>query len=103
MVMHEQSRRLSEPLRWTRAGRIAVIAFAGLLLAGVVAVAIVALTQRPGLRGCIDYTFPSTLGAANVHVCGARAREQCTSPQSIPLPAATVADICRSAGLRYGP
>jgi hypothetical protein len=103
MVMFEQSKRLSGPLRWTRAGRIAVIVAGACLLAAVAAIAIVALTSSPSPRGCIDYTFPSTLGAANVHVCGSRAREQCASPTSIPLPAATVAGICRRAGLRVGP
>ncbi|HEX4837892.1 MAG TPA: hypothetical protein VFV03_05150 [Solirubrobacteraceae bacterium] len=103
MVMMEQSKRLSEPLRWTRAGRIAVLATGACVLAAVVVLAAVALTSAPRDRaGCIDLTFPSSLGGANVYACGQRAREQCASPRTIPLPALTVARACRRAGLPVG-
>jgi hypothetical protein len=103
MVMQEQSKRLSEPLRWTRAGRIAVITASVCLLTAVVVLAAVALTSAPRDRaGCIDLTFPSSLGGANVYACGQRAREQCASPRSIPLPARVVAFACRRAGLPVG-
>jgi len=81
MIMHEQSRRLSEPLRWGRREKTIV---AGLLSCVVLAViGLVAFGLTSGARaraGCISVTFASTLGAANVHACGARARDTCASP-----------------------
>ena len=40
MVMMDRAKHLSEPLRWTRAGRVAVIASATLLLAAVIVLAV---------------------------------------------------------------
>jgi|SRR5450759_491487 hypothetical protein len=103
MVMIDQSKRLSEPLRWTPAGRVAVVVAGACLLAAVIALAVFALTGAPRARvGCIDVTFPSTLGGAMVHTCGQRAREQCASPRSIPLPVRVVEYACRQAGLPAG-
>lgn len=104
MVMFEQSRRLSEPLRWTRTGRWAVAIVLALLIAGT-ALAIVGSTGSERLRpGCIEVTFASTLGAAAVHPCGARARQMCASPSDNPALAAHEAlrEACRRAGLPYG-
>jgi len=104
MVMFEQSKRLSEPLRWTRAGRWAVAVVVALLLAGT-AIAIVGSTGSERLRpGCIEVTFASTLGAAAVHPCGAKARQMCASPSENPALAANGAlrEACRRAGLPYG-
>lgn len=104
MVMFEQSRRLSEPLRWTRAGRWAVAVVAALLIAGT-AIAIVGSTASEKLRpGCIEVTFASTLGAAAVHPCGAKAREMCASPAKNAALAAhdALREACRRGGLRYG-
>jgi hypothetical protein len=106
MIMMDQSRRLSEPLRWTRAGRLAVAAAAVCLLLALGAWAVFGLggDTRGGAReGCIDVTFPSTLGAGNLHACGTRARSICAAPgaevaASIggPLQAS-----CQHAGYRY--
>jgi hypothetical protein len=103
MIMMDQSKRLSEPLRWTRAGRLAVLAVAACALAAVIAVVVVVMTSAPrDRRGCIDLTFPSTLGGANIYDCGPRAREQCASPRTLPIPADTLRDACRKAGYPYG-
>jgi hypothetical protein len=102
--MHEQSRRLSEPLRWTRAGRIAVAVVVVALAVGTV-VAVVASTGAKRLpHGCIEVTFASTLGAAAIHPCGARAREACANPGQNPGLAehGALRDACRRAGLPYG-
>ena len=104
MVMFEQSRRLSEPLRWTRTGRWAVAVVVALLLAGT-AIAIVGSMGSERLRsGCIEVTFASTLGAAAVHPCGVKARQMCASPAENPALAAQGAlrEACRRAGLPYG-
>jgi hypothetical protein len=105
MVMIDQNKRLSEPLRWTRAGRIAVIAAAGLLVAALLAVVVVAARSDSGRRaGCIEVTFPSTLGAAVIHPCGARARALCANPADNPPAAAhgALREACRQANLPYG-
>jgi hypothetical protein len=104
MVMHEQSRRLSEPLRWTRGGRIAVIAATALLLVALATVAVIASTKGARRAGCIEVTFASTLGAAAIHPCGARARQLCANPAENPAAAAhdALREACRQAGLPYG-
>jgi len=103
MVMHEQSRRLSEPLRWTRGGRIATLAVA-LLLAGGIAYALLASPKARALpRGCIEVTFASTLGAAVERPCGERALEVCAHPGENPGLAehGALREACRRAGLPY--
>ncbi len=105
MVMIDQNKRLSEPLRWTRAGRIAVIAAGALLLAALATVAVIASTSGSARRaGCIEVTFASTLGAAVIHPCGAKARALCANPAENPAAAAHEAlrDACRQASLPYG-
>lgn len=104
MVMHEQSRRLSEPLRWTRGGRIAVAVVVAVLAIGTV-VAVVASSGGKRLApGCIEVTFASTLGAAAESLCGARAREACATPAQNPALAAhgALREACRKAGIPYG-
>ena len=103
MVMQEQSKRLAQPLQWTRAGRLAVIVTVLVLAIGTV-VAVIASTGKETLaRGCIQVTFASTLGAAVVHPCGARAREVCAKPAENPGLAehGKLRDACRRAGLPY--
>jgi hypothetical protein len=105
MIMMDQSKRLSEPLRWTRIGRLAVIAVSALLLAAVVTVAVFALTSGSRLRsGCIEVTFPSTLGAAIMQRCGSGARVACAKPAVYPQLAADglLREACVRAHLPYG-
>jgi len=105
MVMIDQNKRLSEPLRWTRMGRIAVIVAGALLLAALATVVVIASTSGSGRRvGCIEVTFASTLGAAVIHPCGAKARALCANPAENPAAAAHEAlrEACRQAGLPYG-
>lgn len=104
MVMHEQSRRLSEPLRWTRAGRIAVALVVVALAVGTAAAVIASTAGKRLAPGCIEVTFASTLGAAAIHPCGARAREVCANPAQSPGLAehGVLRDACRKAGLPYG-
>jgi hypothetical protein len=103
--MIDQSKRLSEPLRWTRAGRLAVLAVAVALLVAVVAVAVIASTSSsPQRAGCIEVTYASTLGGATMHACGSRARYTCARPAENPAAAAggVLREACRRAGLPYG-
>ncbi len=103
MIMFEQSRRLREPLRWGRRERLAVGAALACLVLALVAAGVYALTSgAPARAGCIDVTFASTLGAANVHACGARARTVCASPQGLRGVEAELRVACRRAGYRFG-
>jgi hypothetical protein len=105
MIMIDQSKRLSEPLRWTRTARLAVISASALLVAALVVVAVIASTSGPSRRaGCMEVTFASTLGGAAVHPCGAKARAMCANPAQNPALAAhdALRDACRQAGLPYG-
>ena len=102
--MHEQSRRLSQPLRWTRAGRLAVIVVAVLLIGGTIATVIASSGTTKLRPGCIEVTFASTLGAAVQRPCGAHAREVCAHPGENPGLAehGALREACRKAGLPYG-
>jgi hypothetical protein len=105
MIMIDHSKRLSQPLRWTRAGRWSVIAAAAAILAAAAVVAVIASTGGSGLRaGCIEVTFPSTLGAAVTRQCGSTARASCAAPAQNPGLAAhgALRAACRRAGLPYG-
>jgi hypothetical protein len=105
VIMFDQSKRLSQPLRWTRAGRLAVIAVGALLTAAVAVVVVIASTSGSHLRpGCIEVTFPSTLGGAVMHACGSQARRTCAAPAESPGLAANGAlrEACRRAALSYG-
>jgi hypothetical protein len=80
MVMFEQSRRLSEPLRWGRREKLAVAAALSALLIALVGLGAYALTSgSPARADCIRVTFASTLGGADLHGCGGRARRICAS------------------------
>jgi hypothetical protein len=105
MVMQDQAKRLSEPLRWTRTSRWAVIVACAVLVAALAVVAVVAETKGSGKRaGCIEVTFASTLGAAAIHPCGERARALCANPAENPAAMAHghLLEACREAGLPYG-
>lgn len=100
-----QQKRLSQPLRTPRAGKIAAAAVAGFLLTGVIAAIVLASTASSALRaGCIQITFPSTLGGAVTHACGARARDICASPSQNPALVihGALREACEHARLPYG-
>lgn len=105
MIMQDQSKRLSQPLRWTRTGRLAVAAAVLVLLAaGAVAAVIGSTSGARARRGCIEVTVPSTLGGAVVRQCGSTARAMCIDPAANPGLAANGAlrEACRRARLSYG-
>lgn len=103
--MQDQSKRLAEPLRWTRASRLAVAcAVLALVVAGAVVAVVGSTSGTPTHRGCIEITVPSTLGGAVVRQCGSAARQMCANPAGNRGLAANGAlrDACRRAGLAYG-
>jgi hypothetical protein len=88
MVMMDQSRRLSEPLKWTPAGKLAVIVVSVLLALCVVGAGAYGLVHGFSTKrtpGCIDVIVPSTLGGADVHACGAKAKTLCGTPSGAGL------------------
>jgi hypothetical protein len=100
MIMIDQSKRLSEPLRWGRRERTAIAATLACLLLVLVGLGVFALTSgAPARRDCITLTFPSTLGGAEVHECGAQARATCASPTAYPHLRPALHEACRKAGL----
>lgn len=105
MIMQDQSKRLSQPLQWTRASRWAVAAAVlVLVVAGAVAAVVGSTSGTRSHRGCIEVTVPSTLGGAVVRQCGVTARHTCAHPDDNRGLAANGAlrDACRRAGLSYG-
>jgi hypothetical protein len=103
MIMFDQSRRLSEPLRWGRREKTIVavlLSCVALALAGLGAFALT--SGAPARAGCIQLTFASTLGAAQVHDCGTKARHLCASPQAFHSIEEEVRAACKRAGYPFG-
>jgi hypothetical protein len=98
MIMFDQSRRLSEPLRWGRRERMIVAVLASCLLVALAGLGVFALTSgSPPRKGCIEVTFASTLGGAELQGCGAKARHICASGSFH-----SIRDELRAACLRAG-
>ena len=80
MIMFDQSRRLSEPLRWGRREKTIVAALASCLVLALAGLGVFALTSgSPPRKDCVEVTFASTLGGAELQGCGDRARRICAS------------------------
>jgi hypothetical protein len=104
MIMFDQSRRLSEPLRWGRREKTAVAVLASCLLLAVIGLGAFALTSgAPARKDCVEVTFASTLGAATIHGCGERARAMCASPGEARQIARELRVACRRAGFPFDP
>jgi hypothetical protein len=103
MIMMDQSKRLSEPLRWGRRERTAVAALLACVVLAVIGLGAYAVTSgSPTRRDCIEVTFASTLGGATEHACGVRARAVCASPGAFKGVAAELRAACRRAGFPFG-
>jgi hypothetical protein len=101
--MIDQSKRLSEPLRWGRRERTAVAALLACVVLAVIGLGAYAVTSgAPARRDCIEVTFASTLGGATEHACGAQARRVCATPGAFKSVAAELRAACRRAGFPYG-
>jgi hypothetical protein len=102
MIMVDQSKRLSQPLRWEKRERTVVATLLACVLLAAVGLGAFALTS--GSRepaGCVDVTFASTLGGAYVHVCGARARAMCAAPGDSKEIVQPLRRACRRAGYPF--
>jgi hypothetical protein len=103
MIMYDQSRRLSQPLRWGRREKAAVAALLGCLALALAGLGAYALTSgAPARADCVDVTYASTLGGARLHVCGERARAICASPIGLRGIAQELRSACRKARFPFG-
>jgi hypothetical protein len=104
MIMMDQSKRLSEPLRWGRRERTVVAAVLTCVALAVIGLGAFALTSgAPARRDCIEVTFASTLGGATEHACGAQARAVCASPKAFRSVATERRAACVRAGFPFAP
>jgi hypothetical protein len=102
MIMQDQSKRLSEPLRWGRRERTAVAALLVCVVLAVVGLGAYALSSgAPARKDCIEVTFASTLGGATEHACGGRARTVCATPGAFKSVAAELRAACKRAGFPF--
>lgn len=102
MIMENRSKRLSEPLSWGRREKTVVAVLAScvvIVLIGLGAYSLTSGSKEP--KDCVDITFASTLGAARMHVCGARARTLCAAPQASKEIAQPLKQACRRAGYPF--
>jgi hypothetical protein len=103
MIMQDQSRRLSEPLRWGRREKLAVGTLLAVVVLAAVGLGAFALTSgAPARRDCVEVTFASTLGGAEIKGCGEQARRMCASGQFKGI-AKELRAACARAGFAYRP
>jgi hypothetical protein len=101
MIMFDQSRRLSEPLRWGRREKTAVAVLLSCLLLALIALGAYALSSgAPARSDCVKVSFASTLGGAELHACGAQARRVCASGDFRGI-RQELSAACRRAGFAY--
>jgi hypothetical protein len=102
MIMEAREKRLSTPLQWGRREKIAVASTLVVLLLALLALGIYGLTSgSPARADCIRITFPSTLGAADIHACGGKARTMCSSGARYKGIADELKAACGRAGFPY--
>jgi hypothetical protein len=102
MIMQDQSKRLSEPLRWGKRERNVVAALLACVVLAVVGLGVFALTSgAPARKDCIEVTFASTLGGATEHACGGQARTVCATPGAFKSVAAELRAACKRAGFPF--
>jgi hypothetical protein len=102
MIMFEQQRRLSEPLRWGRREKTIVAVVLSCVALALIGLGAFALTRgAPARKDCIEVTFASTLGGATEHACGGQARRVCASPEAFRHIAAELRAACRRAGFPF--
>jgi hypothetical protein len=103
MIMFEQSRRLSQPLRWGRREKTALAALVSCVVLALIALGAYALTSGgPSRSDCVTVTFASTLGGADLHACGSKARSVCASGSFRGIQTELSA-ACARAGFAYRP
>ena len=101
MVMQEQARRLSEPLRWGRREKTVMGVLVAIVAAALVALAVYGLSSgAPARADCIKLTFANTLGGSEVKACGQKASTLCASG-AYPNLSDQMRSQCAHAGFSY--
>ena len=98
MILVDHHKRLSEPLQWGWRERSVVTGILTVLIVGAVVLALSA-GSKVHRGGCMEVTFPSTLGAARIEQCGGKARALCAHPGRLPHLRPQVEAACRRAGI----
>jgi hypothetical protein len=102
MIMEAREKRLATPLQWGRREKTAVAGALAVLVLALIALGAYALTSgSPARADCIRITFPSTLGAADVHACGGKARTMCSSGTRFKGIAEELRAACDRVGFPY--
>ena len=102
MVMQEQARRLSEPLRFGRRERTVIavlLSCTALALIGLVAYGLT--SGAAPRRDCVNVTFASTLGGAALKGCGPKARSICAHGGQFPALRHELQAACARAGFAF--
>jgi hypothetical protein len=101
MIMEAREKRLSTPLSWGRREKTAVGTLLAVVLVAVLALGVYAATSgSPARKDCVDVTFPSTLGGAELKGCGSQAKEICASGSFSKLKE-DLSEACRRAGFPF--
>ncbi len=103
MIMEARHQRLSTPLRWGRREKAIVGSLLAVVIVAAVALGVYGLSSgAPARKDCVEVTFASTLGAAKIKGCGARARAICAAGAG-PSLAGQLRASCGRAGFAYRP
>jgi hypothetical protein len=103
MIMEARAKRLSTPLQWGRREKIAVASLAAIVVLALLGLGVYAATSGgPKRTDCVDVSFASTLGGAELKGCGPHARRICASGSFHSL-RQQLAEACRRAGFPYVP
>ena len=99
MIMQDQSRRLSQPLRWGRREKTIVGILVACVVLGLVGLGAFSVWGgSPARKDCVSLTFASTLGGGRLHACGAEGRSICASAASYRAYGADLRSACARAG-----
>jgi hypothetical protein len=102
MIMTGQSKRLSAPLQWGRREKTVIAVLLSCVALAAIGLGAYALTSGSSARrDCIELTFASTLGGAQLHACGAHARHICASPGEFRAIASELRSACIRAGFPF--
>jgi hypothetical protein len=103
MIMEARAKRLATPLQWGRREKTLVAALLSVVVAAAIALGAYALSSgSPTRRDCVDVSFASTLGNAELKGCGGKARAMCASGSFRSL-RQELSQACRRAGFPYVP
>ncbi len=103
MIMEAREKRLATPLQWGRREKTVVGALLAVVVLALAGLGAYALSSGGATRkDCIDVTFASTLGGAELKGCGQHARQICASGSFRSI-SRELSEACANAGFAYKP